>query len=151
MFALSEEGLIETNAVIEYSGKGSLWIAYQYIGKGLFDLVEADVRRAVTSRDFYGPLFENTRLVLARLVEAQESERVLSLYKAAISHRFRALNAKQAIVRKFAERSAAHDASTKWIKHYSPALKGIIDEYDVLLKSTEKCDPDLEKWRKELG
>lgn len=148
--ALNEKGLIETSAVIEYSGKGSLWISHQYIDKGLLDLVEADLKRDVTSRDFYGPLFENTQLVLARLLEVQENERVLSLYKSAIAHRLRAVKAESAIVRKFEESSTAHGASKKWLKHYSPALKGIIKDYDALLKASNKSDPDLENIRKAI-
>lgn len=151
MLALNEEGLIETSAVIEYSGNGSLWISYQYIDKGHLNLVEADLKREVASRDFYGPLFENTQLVLARLLEVQESERVVSLYKAAISHRLRAMKAERAILRKFGKGTASHEASKKWVKHFSPALKGIIKEYDALLKSTGTFDPDLDKWLEELG
>ena len=150
MFALTEKGLLETSEVIECSGKGSLWISYQYIEKGLLDLVEADLKRDVTSRDFYGPLFENTQLVLERLLEVQENERVLSLYKSAIAHRLKAMEQESAIVRKFEKGSNAHGASKKWLKHYSPALKRIIKEYDTLLKASGESDPELEDIRKAI-
>ena len=147
---INEKGLIETGEVIEYSGNGSLWISYQYIDKGLLDFVESDLKSDVASRDFYGPLFENTKLVLARLLEVQESELVLSLYKVAISHRISAMKEESAIVRKFEKGTTAHGASKKWIKHYSPALKGIIKEYDELLKSVGTFDPDLNRIQTEF-
>jgi hypothetical protein len=150
LYELSEKGLIETSDVIEYSGRGSLWISYQYIENGLLDFVEADLKSAVASRDFYGPLFENTKLVLARILELEESKRVLSLYKVAISHRMRAMKAESAIVRKFGKGTNAHGASRKWIKHYSPALNGIIEEYGELLKSTGTLDPDLDRAKSEI-
>jgi hypothetical protein len=150
LFALTEKGLLETSEVIECSGKGSLWVSYQYIEKGLLDLVEADLKRDVTSRDFYGPLFENTQLVLARLLEVQENERVLSLYKSAIAHRLKAMKEESAIVRKFEKGSNAHGASKKWLKHYSPALKRIIKDYGALLKGSNKSDPELENIRKAI-
>ena len=147
---MNDKGLIETGDVIEYSGKGSLWISFQYIEKGLLDLVEADLKRDVASRDSYGPLFENTKLVLVRLLEVQQSKLVLSLYKTAISHRLKAMKAESANVRKFDKSTTAHGASKKWIKHHSPALKGIIKEYDEVLKSAGTFDSDLDRIRSDL-
>ena len=60
LFKLWEDGQFDRAEFLDLSAEGSLWIAFQYIGKGHIDLVEKDLMRDVTSRDFYGTLFENT-------------------------------------------------------------------------------------------
>jgi hypothetical protein len=147
---LEEKGLIETKNVIEFSGRGSLWITYQYIEKGLLDLVQADLEQAVASRDFYGPLFENTELALARLFELQEHERALSIYKLAITHRLKAIKGEIATVRKTEKGKNAHGASKKWIKHHAPPLKRLVDQYETLLEKYGVNDPDLGAIRQTL-
>lgn len=147
LFDLSEQGLIDTKNVAQYSATGSLWIWYQYIENGFLDLVEAQLERDVTSRDFYGPLFENTTLVLARLWEKQEPQRVLSIHKSALVHRLKAIRAESATSKDVAKGRTARLASENWLKHYLPAFQGIIAEYEALLKTANTGDDELEDMR----
>lgn len=148
--ALNEKGLIETSDILERSGEGSLWISYQYINKGHLDLVMADLKRDVTSRDFYGPLFKNTRLVLERLLAVAESESVKTIYRAAIDHRLKAIKSEKAILQKPKRDNQAQKASTKWLKHYIPPLTDMIADYEALLKQKNLSDPQLDNIKKTL-
>jgi hypothetical protein len=141
---------IEARDYIQLNGKGSLWIVYQYIEKGLLDLVEANVRSHVTSRDFYGPLFENTRSTLARLLECSESERVYRLYRAAIEHRLKALKAEVAIRDRSASSRHARTSSTKWVKTVLPAVKKMTQDYEVLLGGNATSDTDILSFQRRL-
>ena len=120
-----------------------MWIARQYIEKGLFDLVEAHVKSHVVSRDFYGPLFENTRAILELLVEHSELDRVFSLYRAAIKHRLSALKAEIAIRNRSQTGSHAWNASKKWVEVYLPTIRNMIEEYKALLADTHSLDPEV--------
>lgn len=134
---------VETQDYIQLSGKGALWVTYQYIEQGLLDLVEAHVRRQVTSRDFYGPLFENTHSTLARLIECSEDERVYNLYCAAIEHRLEALKAEAAIRDRPKSDSQARTSSAKWIAAVLPAVKKMTQDYEAILARKTRVDPKL--------
>lgn len=138
-----ELGKIETRDYIQLSGKGSLWIVFQYIDKGLLDLVQAHVSRHVTSRDFYGPLAENTRSILARLLECSEDDRVFKTYRAAIGHRLKALKAEAALRDRPSVDRQARTSSAKWIKTVLPPVKKMIRDYEILLASRDSVDPEL--------
>ncbi len=150
MFQLSEDGIIPTDQVIKLSGDGSLWIVFQYIDKGLLDIVEADLRRDVVSRDFYGFLFENTRLTLDRLLEISEDDRVISTYRAAISHRLKALKSEASTRDNSKEKRDARNSSAKWVKHYLPAIKKIVSDYRDLLDRLGRSDPELDAYEKAI-
>lgn len=134
---------IDTKEYIELNGKGSLWIALQYIEKGLLDDVETDVRKQVTSRDFYGPLFENTVAILAYLTERSEHDRVFRLYRAAIQHRLKALKDEAKTRDRPTLSRNARTASAKWIRHHLPAARKIVQDYEALLASNSRSDPEL--------
>lgn len=140
---LIEVQAIEARDYIQLSGKGALWIVYQYIEQGLLDLVEAHVRSQVTSRDFYGPLFENTRSTLARLIECSEDKRVFKLYCAAIEHRLKALKAEAAMRDRPNSDSRARTSSAKWVKAILPAVKKMTQDYEAILASKGSVDPKL--------
>ena len=146
---LSENGIIETTEVIQLSGKGALWIAYRYIDKELFDLVEADLMSVVTSRDFFGPLFENTRLVLERLLEVSESDRVIAIYRAAIKHRLKAVKAEVDFWKK-TKKAPPKNGISKRMKHYVPPLKNMIKDYKTILALTERSASEVEGFEKAL-
>ena len=143
LFNLSEAGEIETSDVLNLSSAGSLWIAFEYIDKGLLGLVEADIRRDVTSRDFHGPLFENTAMILERLIEVSEGDRVIAIYRAAIDHRLKALKAEGAM-RDKTKIVSARNASAKWVRFYMPAAKKMMKDYGALLMRLDRKDPELE-------
>lgn len=147
---LIDSEVIEAREYIELSGKGSLWIAFQYIDQGLLDLVEAHVRRHVTSRDFYGPLFENTRATLARLIECSEVERVCKLYRAAIEHRLKALKAEAANRDRPTSDRQFRESAAKWVRHYLPAAKKMVKEYEALLASEAIVDSGLLAYQRSL-
>lgn len=146
---LSEKGIIQTSEIIQLSGAGSLWISYQYIERGHLDLVEADERRAVTSRDFFGPLFENTRLVLERLLEISEHDRVIAVYQAAIRHRLRAIKTEVTYWQK-ARKKHPPDAQSKQIARLMPPLKNMIRDYKALLGRIERTDPTVQEFEQAL-
>lgn len=148
--ALNDRGLLETGDILERSSEGSLWISYLYIDEGHLDLVIADLKRDVTSRDFHGPLFANTRLVLERLLSVAENESVQSIYRAAIDHRLKAIRSEKAILRKSRRTNQAQKPSTKWLKHYIPPLKDMVADYEALLKQTNSSDPELENIKQTL-
>jgi len=139
---------IEAQDYVHLSGKGSLWIAEQYIEQGLLDLVESHLRSHVTSRDFYGPLFENTRSILACLLEYSEHERVCKLYRAAIDHRLKALQAEAAIRDRPKSSTQARTSSAKWVKAVLPTTKKMIKDYEAILASKASIDPELLVFRR---
>lgn len=141
---------IETRDYIQLSGKGSLWIEYQYIEQGLLDLVEAHVRSVVTGRDFYGQLFENTRSILGRLIECSEDERVCRLYRAAIEHRLKALKAEAALRDRSKSNRQARTSSAKWIEHYLPSVRKMIQDYEAILIRSARVDPELLEFQRSL-
>lgn len=141
---------IEAQDYVQLSGKGSLWIAYQYIEQGLLDLVEAYVRSHVTSRDFYGPLFENTRSILARLIEYSEDECVCRLYRAAIEHRLKALKSEAAIGDRSKYDRQTWESSAKWVRRVLPAVNRMIQDYEALLISSARVDPELLTFQRSL-
>lgn len=147
---LIEAEAIEARDYIALSGKGSLWIVYQYIEQGLLDLVEAHVRSQVTGRDFYGPLFENTRSTLARLIECSEDERVCRLYRAAIEHRLKAVKSEAAIRDRPKSDSQARTASTKWVKAVLPTVKKMTQDYEEILATKASVDPELLVFQRSL-
>lgn len=147
---LIEMDEIEARDYIQLSGKGSLWIAYQYIEHGFLDLVEAHVRSQVTCRDFYGPLFENTSSILARLTECSEDERVCRLYRAAIQHRLKALKAEAATRDRPKSSRQARTTSAKWVKTVLPPLRRMIQDYEALLASKASLDPELLVFQRSL-
>lgn len=147
---LIEVEAIEAQDYVQLSGKGSLWIAYQYIEQGLLDLVEAHVRSQVTSRDFYGPLFENTRSTLARLIECSEYERVCKLYRAAIEHRLKALKAEAAIRDRPKSSRQARTSSAKWVKAVHPTVRKMTQDYEAILASKANFDPELLVFQRSL-
>lgn len=140
---LFEKDKIDTRDYIELNGKGSLWIAYKYIEKGLMDQVEANLRKYISSRDFYGPLFENTQAILKRLVDHDEQDRVFSLYRAATKHRLKALKEEAAVRDRPTSSKQARTASAEWVKHYLPAVKEMIQDYEAILASKASVDPEL--------
>ncbi len=142
LVACSESGSIRTDQVIALSGAGTLWITYQYIDNGFLDLVEADMIRTVTSRDFFGPLFENTRLILNRLLLVAEPDRVIKIYRAAIKHRLNALKSISA-TRKKAQKQPDRIRAEQWADTYIPALETMLQDYRALLVQIDKTDPEL--------
>lgn len=138
----SENGSIRTDQVIALSGEGTLWITYQYIDNGFLDLVEADMIRTVTSRDFFGPLFENTRLILDRLLLVSEPDRVIRIYRAAIKHRLKALKSVSA-TRKKTQNQPDRSRAEQWADTYIPALETMLQDYRALLAQIDKTDPEL--------
>lgn len=149
LFDLSEKGIIEANEVIQLSSDGALWITFQYIDKGLLDIVEADAKAAVISRDFYGHLFENTRLTLDRLLEISEVERVETIYRAAIKHRLKAMQ-EEAMLWKKTRKKHPPNAKSKWIGHYLGPLKNLIKDYEKILADHAKTDPEVEDFVRAL-
>ncbi len=147
---LSEKGHLKTNQVLNFSAAGSLWIYDQYLEKGLLDIVEKDLRRGVASRDFHGPLFENTQVIFGRLWEMGEVDMVLRLYRAAITHRLKAIISEQAIRDKFDVDTKAHKESARWIKHYYPFLKDMIAEYAERLVEENIKNDDLTQFNSQL-
>lgn len=147
---LIELEAIEAREYIQLSGKGSLWIAYQYIEQGYLDLVEEHVRSDVTSRDFYGPLFENTRSILARLIKYSEVERVCGLYRAAIEHRLKALRDEAKTRDRPTSSGQARASSAKWVRHYLPAVKKMLQDYEAILASNASSDPELLVFQRSL-
>jgi hypothetical protein len=150
LFKLIEVATIETRDYIQLSGKGSLWIVYQYIEQGHLDLVEAHVRGQVTSRDFYGPLHENTRLTLARLRERSQDERVCRLYRAAIEHRLKALKSEAAIRDRPKSDRQARTSSAKWVKSILPTVKKMTQDYEAMLAHRAGTDPELLVFQRSL-
>lgn len=149
LFNLSEKGLIEASDVIQLSGQGKLWISYQYIDKGLLDLVEANLLRTVSSRDFLGPLFENTCLVLERLLEESETDRVMTIYRAAIRHRLKAMKSEVALWQK-TRKKHPNNGSSKWIRHHMPPLKKMMKDYRALLAGIGRSDEELAEFEQAL-
>ena len=109
---------------------------------GFLDLVEADMIRTVTSRDFFGPLFENTRLILNRLLLVSEPDRVIKIYRAAIKHRLNALKSISA-TRKKAQKQPDRIRAEQWADTYIPALETMLQDYRALLVPIDKTDPEL--------
>lgn len=141
---------IDRAAYINLNGTGSLWIILQYIEKGLVNDVEAHIRKEVTYKDFYGPLFENTLATLGSLTERSEHERVYRLYRAAIEHRLKALTSEAKIRDRQSLSRNARTASAKWIRHYLPAARKIIQQYEALLASNGHDDPELLTFKRSL-
>ena len=113
--------------------------------KGLLDLVEADALRAETGRDFFGPLHQNTQLVLERLLEKRQADRVMAIYRAAINHRLRAMKSETALWEKARKKHPSRTQS-KWIRHYMPALRNMVHDYAGLLDRIGRHDPELEQF-----
>lgn len=141
---------IRTEDYIELSGTGSLWVVLQYIEAGHLDLVEAHVRGHVISRDFYGPIFENTQAIFERLVECSEHERVFSLYRAAISHRLKALKDETINSNKATPESHAWRASKEWVVHYMPTTQKMIEDFKALLAETRCADPAVQVFEQSI-
>jgi len=140
---LWEAGEIERTDVLDLSAAGSLWITFQYIDNGHIDLVEKDTLSDVKSRDFYGTLFENTAKILDRFLDISEGERVIRIYRAAITHRVKALMS-EAKVMETSKRTDSRNASAKWVKHYLPAIRTITSNYRALLKKLHQEDAELD-------
>ena len=147
LFELEE---IDARQYLLLSGKGTLWIIDQYIAQGHLDVVEAYVRGFVTSRDFYGPLFEQTQSILTRLLEVSEDDRVFRLYRAAIDHRLRALKDEAATRDQPKTNRQSRTSSAKWVKTVLPVVKKMVTDYEALLVTRAKTDPDLSKYRQTL-
>lgn len=150
MADLSEDGTILPNEVIKYSSPGYLWIYFQYIDHDYTDAIEADLIKDVTGRDFYGALFENTRLVLNRLMSLSEHERVIRVYKAAIEHRIKALKKEHAISINPNKKVQSQNASKKWVKHYLPPFKKLVSDYEAILSGIEQTDLDIDGYRRSI-
>lgn len=122
-----------------------LWIALQYIEAGHLDLVEAHVRGDVSGRrGFYGPLHENTHALLERLVECSEHERVFSLYRAAISHRLKALKEEAINSEKAMPESHSWRTSKEWVDQYMPTTQKMIEDYKAILAAARRADPEVQ-------
>lgn len=147
MADLSEDGTIQPNEVIKYSSPGYLWIYFQYIDQGYIDAIETDLIKKVKDRDFHGALFENTRLVLDRLMSLSEHERVIRVYQAAIKHRLKALKEEHAISINSKKKVESQNASKKWVKHYLPPFRKLVLEYEAQLSAIEQIDVDLDGYR----
>jgi len=147
LYTLSEEGVIKVDEMVDYASSGNLWIYTQYIENGYIDDIEADLKKDVTDRDFYGALFENTRLVLDQLISRGEQDRVVRIYKAAIAHRMKAFKSEHGIYTNPKKKPEAQAASKKWLQHYLPSFKEIIAAYAALLSSVNQMDSDLETYR----
>lgn len=144
--SLSEDGIIQSDEVLKYTSPGYLWIYFQYIENGYTDAIVADLKKDVTDRDFYGALFENTRLVLDRLMELSEHENVINVYKAAILHRLKAFKEEHSIFVNPRIKCEARNASKKWLKHYLPTFEKIVADYEKLLSRLKQIDPDIENY-----
>jgi hypothetical protein len=150
LVALTEAGRIDRAAYIKLSGNGSLWIILQYIEEGLADDVEAHLRKDMTSKAFYGPLFENTVATLGYLTKRSEHDRVYRLYRAAIEHRLKALKDEAKKRDRHSSSRTAQAASAKWIRHYFPAARKIMQQYEALLASNGHSDPELLTFQRSL-
>ena len=144
--SLSEDGSIQTDEVLKYTSPGYLWIYFQYIENGYSDAIVADLKKDVTDRDFYGALFENTRLVLDRLMELSEHENVINVYKAAILHRLKAFKEEHSIFVNPRKKCEARNSSKKWLKHYLPTFEKIVSDYEKILSELKRVDPDIENY-----
>lgn len=151
LFDLIEKEDIKQSEYIEYSSAGSLWIVQQYIEQGYLEMVEKDLRRDVASRDFHGPLFENTRKILDMLLERDEIDIVLRTYKAAITHRLKAITEEQKLRDKSQASTQAHKQSAKWVKHYYPALRDMILEYSALVQALNIPDSEQEIFQEKFS
>ena len=144
LVACVDSGDIDRQDYFALSGKGSLWVAFQYIDGGFLDAVEAYIIRGETSRDIFGPLHENTRLTLDRLIEIGAIERVQTVYRAAIEHRIRALRSELAVQEKARRKQKA--VRSKWIEHYLPSLRSTIEAYGALLREHHLTDPNYDDY-----
>ena len=150
LFELFEAGTIERAAYFELSANGALWIILQYIEAGCLDEVEAHVRKGITSRDLYGPLHDNSVATLEYLKERQEYDRVYRLFRAAIEHRLRALKDEAKTRDNGKQSRTARSASAKWVKHYLPAARKMVQEYEKLLERNGHDDPQLSAFKRSL-
>ncbi|MCK0142426.1 hypothetical protein [Aliiroseovarius sp. F20344] len=147
---LFDAEVIDTREYFELNGKGSLWIILQYIERGLLDDVEVKVREDVTSKDFYGPLFDNTVATLAYLTERSEHERVLRLYRAAIEHRLKALKDEAKTRDQQTLSRNTRTTSAKWIRQHLPPARKIVQQYEKLLAINGHSDPELSAFQQSL-
>ena len=151
LFKLMEEEHLKQAEFLDYSSAGSLWIVQQYIENGHLEMVEKDLRRDVVSRDSHGALFENTRKILDVLLERGESDIVVRTYKAAISHRLKAITEEQKLRDKSKPSSQAHQQSAKWVKLYYPALRDMIRDYTALVDDLKFEESELETFREKFS
>ena len=69
----------------------------------------------------------------------------MNIYRSAIEHRVRALNSELAILKK--SRDGGRKASSRWIEHYLPPLRKMVEDYGELLRRLGQTDPKLEQYR----
>ena len=136
LIALIEAGSIDRKDYFDLNAAGSLWISFQYIENGLLDAVETDLIRGEANRDIFGAIHQNTQLTLTRLIEAGAFEQVMIIYRSAIEHRVRALNSELAILKK--SRDGGRKASSRWIEHYLPPLRTMVEDYGELLRRLDQ-------------
>ena len=127
LYQLSEDDVIETKEILKLSGAGGQWITSQYLERGLFDLVEGNLLKAVTDKDFYGPLHQNTQTAIKTLLQLSRHGSVQDIYRAAIKHRLRHLQ----------------NTSNKRRIFYLPACKKLLIAYEEILKEAGLTDADM--------
>ncbi len=125
LFAHHENDEIDAKQFLELNAKGSLWIIFEYIDRGLLDMVEQDLRQSIINRDSHGELHPQVLTIFERLLEISENERVISIYGAAIQHRLTYL--------------LSNSTPTHWIGFYYRQLEPMISDFGALL---DRLDAD---------